>query len=198
MAIRQRHAAEPIALDVVDAVQDGQPFVEVGVVGGQQVDHVLILAEDAIDEHLQLGQIDRARVAGIREDVHVRIDLGQLAHSQPLVREVGSQRLGPGIGQHAVNLLLEDARVTQMPRHRDVEQLLIGRAAPQEERQPRGEFEIGDLVGAAGAHVLRSRLRAIQEEGARENCRQPVADSLVEAAAVLPALTVERHEQLRV
>ena len=50
--IGQRHAAEALAHDIGNAVVLGEPLVDKGVIGGQQVEHVAVLAHDAIEQQL--------------------------------------------------------------------------------------------------------------------------------------------------
>ena len=53
--VGKRDPAEVTAVHVRDAVVAGQAFVDEGVVGGQQIDHALIVAELAGDEQLGLA-----------------------------------------------------------------------------------------------------------------------------------------------
>ena len=50
MRIAQRHAAEAAAAHVVDAVEQRQALVHVGVARGEQIEDVVVLAEDAVDD----------------------------------------------------------------------------------------------------------------------------------------------------
>ena len=54
--------------------------------------------------------------------------------------------LRPRVGQHPPHLLLEHVGLAELARARDVEQLVVGDAAPQEERQPRRQLEVADAV----------------------------------------------------
>ena len=53
--VGQRHAAELAAVDVGDAVVLRQPFVDEGVVSGQQVEDVTVFTHDAVEEELGLA-----------------------------------------------------------------------------------------------------------------------------------------------
>ena len=73
---------------------------------------------------------------------------------QPLAGEVADQRLGARIGQHPPHLLLQHRRVVQLAlRSARSQQLVVGNAAPQEERQPRRQLQVADAMN-------RSRRRA--------------------------------------
>ena len=73
------------------------------------------------------------------------------------------ERLRARIGQHPPRLLLEHRRLVQLALRRQVEQLVVGNAAPEEERQARRQLEVADPIGAvpaappAGANSVRNR-----------------------------------------
>ena len=50
----KRDAPEAAAVDVRNAVVLGEPLVDEGVVGAQQIEHAAILAHDALEEQLGL------------------------------------------------------------------------------------------------------------------------------------------------
>ena len=54
-----------------------------------------------------------------------------------------------GSASMRLHLLLQHGGVLQSASLRKLEQLIVGNAAPQEERQPRGQLEIADRVGLA-------------------------------------------------
>src|SRR5690606_33674095 len=74
------------------------------------------------------------------------------------------------------------------------EELVVRNAAPHEEREPRRELEIRDAVDLADRDVLGLALEAVQEARARQEPRQRVLDADLEAAALVPAEPVERHQ----
>ena len=127
--------------------------------------------------------------------------LVEVAQIQPLRREVVDQRLGALVGQHAAHLLLEHRGVLEAPVHRGIEQLVVGNAAPQEERQPRRQLEIVDAIGAGLARCPRSlgggglALDAEQERRARQHRAQRHLDAVLEAAVGAPLL-VEAEKRL--
>ena len=160
--VGQRHAAEVDALHVRDAVVLRQPLVDERVVGGQQVDGRPVFADDAVEEQLHLAlEGQRQRVAVVGKEERIGHDVGQPAQRQPLPGEVGGEGLGARVGQHPPRLPLEHRRLVQACPSRQVQQLVVGDAAPEEERQTRGEREVADAVGAvaptAGANSVRKR-----------------------------------------
>src|SRR6185312_17087394 len=99
------------------------------------IQNVAVLAESAVDEQTQLFEEIVADVAvQVREDRRIGLNLRQLRHVQPLEGEVGGQRLGAGIGQHPMDLGLQNLRLVQLTLLGYAQQLLIRQAAPQEER----------------------------------------------------------------
>jgi hypothetical protein len=54
---------------------------------------------------------------------------------QPLAGKVFDQCLRSSVGQHPPNLAFQHGRVSQLSLDGDVEKLVVGNAAPQEERQ---------------------------------------------------------------
>ncbi len=54
------------------------------------------------------------------------------------------------VGQHAAHLLLEHGGILEAPLHGRIEELIVGNAAPEKKRQPRGQLEIVDAIGIAG------------------------------------------------
>ena len=103
-------------------------------------------------------------------------------------RKLSTSDCGPLIGQHPPHLTVERRRPVQRAAGRRVEQLVVRNAAPEEERQPRGEVEVGHAIGSARRESRRIALGAEDELRAGEHTPQRQIDAAVEAAAVLPAL----------
>ena len=141
--VRDGHAAEVAAVDARDPVVARQPLVHEGVVGRQQVQHAAVLAHHALEQQFRLAAERLAEVVvEVREVVLVRNRGPQVPQLQPLPGEVSDQRLGAAIGQHAAHLPLQHRRLPQLALRGHVHQLVVGDAAPQEEREARGELEI--------------------------------------------------------
>src|SRR4030095_2179218 len=88
-------------------------------------------------------------VVEVWKDHESGLTVAQLTQEQPLAGEVGDQRLGSRILQHSLHLLLQDKGVFQFSLLGKSEQFVIGNAAPEEERQPRREFDVGDPMRSA-------------------------------------------------
>ena len=123
--------------------------------------------------------------------------LPDVLQPQPLAGESRRQRLGTLVGQHPAHLLLERHGVAQLPLRGGPRQLLVGHRAPQEERQPRREVEVGDAIRLPGAHRARHLLHAEQEPRAGQDGLHRQAHSRLEVA-LLAALIVERHQRREV
>ena len=108
-------AAEVAAVDVRDSVVLGQPLVDEGVVGVQQIDDAAVFVHDAVDEHLGFLAHGLAQVVvEIGKQRDGRSLALQAAQVQPLAGEVSDQFLRARIGEHALHLLFEHGRVVQL------------------------------------------------------------------------------------
>ena len=173
-----------------------EAFVEERVVRGQELDDASIAAQHAVDEERELLLHEVARIeqaAGLRELASVGDDLVELRNVEPLEREIFDERLGALIGQHAADLLRQHSGLAQAVVFGELEQLRVRQAAPQEEGQPRRELDVAQRDRAA---VL-SRLRAIHEVRAREDCAQCIAHAAFEAA-LAGTRVIERHQALEI
>jgi hypothetical protein len=90
--------------------------------------------------------------------------------------------------------LFKDGRVLQPPAGGHVEQLLVGHAAPQKERQPRRELEVAEAIGGPRRRVRRVALEANQKVWIGEDSFQPELQARVESA-ITPAVRVKTEER---
>ncbi len=148
--VLQLDAAELDAVNALDPVVLGQALIQEGVVRTQQVGDAPIVPHLTFDQELGLFRKGMAQVlVEIRIGRRVRRYPRDVAQEQPLAGEVLHQRLRAWIGQHALDLRLQDGRVGQAPALGNGEQLVVGNAAPQEERQARRQLDVADLIDAA-------------------------------------------------
>ena len=122
----------------------------------------------------------------------------EIAQVQPLAGEIVGQSFRFRIGQHALHLLFENRRVLQLALAGEIQQLIVGNAAPQEERQARSQFQIVDAIRRAGHGIGRIGLEAEQEFGARQNELERRFDAGIEAAVVVAAALVEAEQLLQI
>src|SRR5262249_48322197 len=80
---------------------------------------------------------------------------------------------------------------------RDVDQLIVRYAAPEEERQPRSELEIGNFVRLTVRHIRRHAFGADQELRARQETPQREFDTVFETPQ-LPAFLIKVRQRLEV
>src|SRR5262249_31612410 len=105
----ERDLAELAAEDVWNAIVPREPLVEIRVVGLDQIEHALVLANDARQQQLSLLPHRLAQVVvKILEQAHVGNERIQIAEMQPLPAEIGDERPRSLIGKHPPHLLLED------------------------------------------------------------------------------------------
>ena len=201
LPIREGDSPEPATLDAHYVIVLRQPFVDERVVGIQQVRDAAVFPQRAGDEQLGLAPEGlQQRLVVVRVAVRVDHHLLDAAQVEPLSREVAHQRvLGPGIGQHAAHLLFQDRRIGELPPLGQRQQAVVGDAAPQEERQARGDLQVAQAVGALAARqVDRFAVDAQQEVRIDQDALETVLDAGLEAAAVAPARVEERQQRLAV
>ncbi len=98
------------------------------------------------------------------------------------------------IGKQPAGLSVEDAWLTQPAASRHFEQLLVRNAAPQEKREPRGQFQIAQHVAIAGPHIDRVPLDPEQELWVDQQPLKRELDAIVKRA-IAAAFGEERHER---
>ena len=75
----------------------------------------------------------------------VGADRLEVADLQPLVGEVLDQRLGLGVAKHPPDLRLEVVPLAQLALGRELPELVVGHAAPEEIREP--DASSNSLIG---------------------------------------------------
>jgi hypothetical protein len=137
--IGQRQTAEMASINAFDPVMPRQPLVQVRIVGSQQLLDGTILTNLTFEEQFRLlshgfaqGRVD------VRELTCIRFVRSNVSHFQPLFDEITQEPRRTAIREHAANLIRQRTRLFQPAARGDIQQLVIGNAFPQEERQPRG------------------------------------------------------------
>src|SRR5688572_23438549 len=114
-------------------------------------------------------------VVEVREEPQVGRDCIEIAQMQPLGGEAGREALRARIGEQAAHLLLEDVGLVEFAALGQVEKLVVGNAAPEEERKTRREIEVADSVsglrGDAGRILLDEKQELRIDEDAAQGCR---------------------------
>ena len=197
---RQRHAPEVRAVDVRDAVVPRQPLVDERVVGGQQIDDVAVLADDALEEQLRLA-LERSgaarRPSPDRRRRRARSPAGcadTAAAAPKLVTSAADARIAPASGAPAAPAR---AAGSGGPASATRDQLVVRDAAPQEERQPRGQLEIGDAIGLARRAPSAGSRSARTRNCGLASSRRSASSMPSSKVAVLAPLLVERHQRRR-
>src|SRR5262245_6556252 len=133
------------AVHVWNSVMPGKTFIEKCVVGAQQIESAAIVTHDALEKQFGLAPEGLAQIiVEIRKQPGIGNSVRQITKIQPLSREVCRQRLRARIGQHAADLSIKDGSVPQSSADSEIEEFIIGNAAPQKERQSGSQFEIRD------------------------------------------------------
>ena len=112
-----------------------QSIVHERVVGTEQIEKAAILTQHAFEEEVCLSG---KRGPQVFIKIWKRRGVGQhgidVAQIQPLADEVGYQRLRAGISEHARDLPFQRDAVPQSATFGQIEELVIGIAAPEEKR----------------------------------------------------------------
>ena len=191
-------AAEPAAVDVRDAVVAGELLVQERVVRPQQLRDRTVPAHLTLEEQLRLPHHRAAqRVVEAGEQRAVRVLRMDVADLQPLTGEVVREPRGAAVRQQAPHLPGEGLGVAQAARLRQVEQLVVRDALPQEERQPRGQLQVAQRVDAARPRAGRGPLDAQQEARHREQGFEGALDARLEVAGG-PAFAVDGQQRVDV
>src|SRR5437773_1141923 len=118
---------------IVRILPTGLSSVNGGTFGGGGGGGVPILFYDAFQK--QLGLLTESLpyiVIEVGELSAIRTRICQVAEIQPLASEIGHQRLRASVGQHAAHLPFQYRRLVQFALSRQIEQFVVGNAAPQE------------------------------------------------------------------
>ena len=184
--VGQRHAPEVAAVHAGNPVVARELLVEKRRVRRQQLHDAAVGLQLIVEEQLRLAHERRAQV--VVEPGKLRVGIGRqqpdVARLQPLAEEVVHQRGARArIGEHAPHLLIEDAaHRCSLPANRQIEQLIVGNAAPEKERQTRRELDIGQTIGGARRHRVGIGFDAEQEIRADQQPLERRANAAVEAA----------------
>ena len=120
----------------------------------------------------------------------------QVPELEPLPGKVAREVEGARIGEQPAGLPLQLVRTAQLAANRRIEQLVVGNAAPEEERQPRRQLQVADAVRAR-SDLVRVQLHAEEELGIDEHGAQGLLDAVIEAARGTP-FAVEGQRSLDV
>ena len=198
--VLQRDPAEVAAVDVRDAVMFREPFVQERVVGCHEVEHAAVLVQDALEEELRLAaEIEAEVLAEIGEQIFVGGRAFDRPQLKPLTGEVGRQRFGPRVGQHPLDLLFEHSRLSERALRRRVQELVVGDAAPEEERHARRQIDIADPVCRVRRTTRGLALHAEEKFGTDEEPAKRQLNPAVESRSRAPLLVkAEQDADLRV
>ena len=171
-----------------------EPLVDEGVVSGHQIEHAAVLPQDAFEEQLgfalkRLTQV----VVEVGKQIRIGDDAAEVPQMEPLTGKVADEGKRTRVGEQAAHLLAQDGRLAQTPLARHLQQLVVGNAAPEKERQTRRELEVRDAVRAASCDGGRFSLGSKHEGRTREDAAQPELHPHLEGA-VGATLFVGRHQ----
>ena len=132
LPVLEGDSSKTAAIDIGHAIVPSQPLIDKRIVGAKQIDHAAITADLALQE--QLGFL----LEGVPEVliefgkiIGARCHTTKLRQINPLASEIVDQRLSRDLGQHAPHLFVQELRFVKLPAHGEIEQLVVGNAAPQ-------------------------------------------------------------------
>ena len=169
-----------------------QALVHECVVGVQQVQDASVLAHDAAEEHFGLTPKGLPEI--LVEVFRLGLDRGELSQIQPLTGKIADKGIGFRIGQHASHLLLAHLGIAEPAFRGEIQQFVVGNAAPEEKRQARRQREIVHPVHRTGRQPCRFLLSPVQEPWGDEHSRQCLLNTGFEVSFCL-ALLVEPHQR---
>src|SRR5262245_56860033 len=198
--IGERDRPEVAAVYARDAVVPRELLVEKRLVGGQQVCDAAVFFQLSVEKQLDLPDECHSQVVVEpgKPLVEIRRDQPDISYLQPLFEEVLHQRRARAfVAQQPPYFPLEHRRLVQLPADGRVEQLVIGDAAPQEERQTRRQLDVRKGVRRSRRDAGRIGFDLEQKIGAHEHTLDAGANARVEVSFSASGL-IEAHERLDV
>src|SRR6185436_1954412 len=118
--------AKLTSVDIRYPVVFREPFVEVCVICPQKIESAAILMKNAVEKKFGFGAEGLAEVVvKVGEQPDVGNNAGKFTQAQPLIGEVGGERLRSCIGEHAADLAIQSGRIFQLAANRQVEQFIV-------------------------------------------------------------------------
>ena len=147
------NAAKLVAVNALDPVVLGQALIDEGVIRFQQIDDAAILAQRAFDEEFRFLRHRLAQIlVEVREGRRIRLIFLRYCARTAIGRRSSSP--GPRERGSAIMRRTCASRTDgspSCPALGNCEQLIVGNAAPQEERQARRQLDVADPVNASGS-----------------------------------------------
>ena len=169
---RQSHSPEPAAINARNPIMPRQTLIQKRVIRLQKRPNTPVFAQHAIKEQLRLLPETLPQIiVKIAKQIPTRNHRINVPQPQPLPRKIGSQIERPPVRQHPPRLPFQFTRRAQRPASGEVQQRIIRHTAPQEEGQPRSQFQITNLVNTTHRNLGRIRLHPEQKLRVRQHRR---------------------------
>src|SRR5260370_40178692 len=122
-------------MDVGDAVELRQPFIQEGIVGGQQIHHAAVFLHDTSKEEFSFFyEVVPQVVVKVWKQYIIGLLPQHVPQPQPLSGEICGKSSRATVLQHTAHLSLQDGRFLQLSLARYQEQFVVGKTAPEKER----------------------------------------------------------------
>ena len=197
-ALVQRDATEVAAIDIGNVVVLREPFVQEGEVSAQQVEHAAVFAQKSFEVQLGLAAKGLAEVVvELGKEPEVGREGFEIAQVQPLPGEVAGEVFGALVAEHPAHLFLQHPGLVKVATFRSGEQFVIGNAAPEKEREPRGQRQITEAIRCSRCDTDGIAFDAEKEFRADEHRAQRGFDARLESVLGLGA-AIELHRLLEI
>src|SRR5262245_66533022 len=115
---------------------------------------------------------------------------------QPLAGEVAAKGPRALVGEHSFDLLIQSGWIPELALRGQTEQLIVGNAAPDEERQSRSQLQIGDSIRGSGDGVFGVAFAAEQKLGRYQEKCERVLDAGVQAVLLFVLAPIETQQPI--
>ena len=199
--VGQRHAPEVAAVHAGNPVVTRELLVEERVVRRQQIHDAAVRLQLIVEEQLRLAA--RTPCAGCRRTTGNFVFASGVSSQTLRVCSHWPKKLSTsavrarGSASMRRTWRSRTSRFAQLSANRQIEQLVVRDAAPEEERQARGELDVGETIRGARRDRVRIGFDAKQEIRADEQPLERRADAAVEVAVGTAAL-IEAEQRLDV
>src|SRR5262249_36419131 len=145
-------------------------LVEERIVRTQQIQDAEIVMKLVLKEKVGfLLEVGAQILVEVREEIRIWCRSAKLPELQPLGKKVVHERVRARLGQHSAHLLLEHRGILQLRTGRENQKLVVGNAAPQEERKAGSQLLVADAIGRSSSDIRRIALDSEQEFGVDEH-----------------------------
>ena len=130
--ISEFDGAEMAAVNARNSVMTRQLLVQESLIRGQQIDDTTVFFKLRVQKELSFGDESGAQIIVEPGELGaIGVQQPNVARLEPIREEILDQRSTRArVGEHPRDLLLEDSRLVEFPADCEIEQSIVGDAAP--------------------------------------------------------------------